>query len=427
MKKVFKSKYLANIIAVIFFCIILLTMEAAAYFLVPHKTRIERILSILEQDRQLFWKQRSNLNTIFEGVPIKTNDLGFRNRKIISKKKKDAFRIVCLGASPTFGWGVNEKQVYSFQLEQLLKQKYTQQKEIEVINAGVIGYSSHQGLQLLKKEIIKIAPDIVTVAYVINDVDKYRFFRSNGKSDKVLKAKNRVAVYTENFLDQSNIVRAMRKIKSQYQPGDEQYFGTNNGNKYVDTRRVSRSDYESNLREIIQIATHEGIKVVFIKMPVNLPARTNISNEMWQHAEEYILSAVASLEHKNYRQAVTMLNKAVVLNSDSAKAQYYLGISHEKLRRKEDADAYYESSIKKELLECGRLGKIYNEIMEKVASEENISLVDVVSVFNEYLDENDADLFLEERNDSIHPSALGHTLISKAIYKSLVDEYIIGK
>ncbi|MCX7648424.1 MAG: hypothetical protein N2Z60_07425, partial [Elusimicrobiales bacterium] len=70
------------------------------------ETYYDKIIKILTQDSALLWKTKPNLNTIFESVVLKTNSLGFRNHEISVKTKK---RIIIMGASPSFGWGVDEE------------------------------------------------------------------------------------------------------------------------------------------------------------------------------------------------------------------------------------------------------------------------------------------------------------------------------
>jgi len=67
---------------------------------------------------------------------IQTNEVGMRHPSI---KPKKGFRILCVGESVTFGWGVDVKDSYPSQLSKLLN--------VEVINAGVpsarVEYSSY--------------------------------------------------------------------------------------------------------------------------------------------------------------------------------------------------------------------------------------------------------------------------------------------
>ncbi len=133
-------KVFRKLIIVMFsICIILIFGEIMAGMFAPQKNRLERILDILEQDSMLFWKQKKNLDIKFEGAKVHTNSLGLRNKEAMIKKGNDVFRIICLGASPTFGWGVKEEQTYSYQLENLLKKIILKNKKLKLLMQGLLG------------------------------------------------------------------------------------------------------------------------------------------------------------------------------------------------------------------------------------------------------------------------------------------------
>lgn len=422
-----KRKHLCGqIIAPLFICAMFLLAETTAGLLISPKNRLERILAVLEQDADLFWKQKSNLDTVFEGVRVKTNSLGLRNGPVQYEKKKDTFRIICLGASPTFGWGVKEGQKYSGQLEQLLRKEFKESKSVEVINAGVIGYSSYQGLKFLKNKMIKFSPDLVVVPYVLNDVDKHRFYRSNGKSDKELSSKSKILVGVENFLNRSMLVGALRKMVVKYQSLAMQYFGSGGESEYIEIRRVALEDYRENLKEIVDVARKNGSEVIFLKMPVNLPASEYVSDQTLFQTENYIEKALMQAVDYNYEGAIVSLNRAVDLNPYSGKAFYYLGKYYARIKSFDEARESFQKAVKMELFECGKLGKKYNRAMQEVADKEKVILVDIVSEFDEFRKSSTADLFLDVRNDTIHPSSTGHAIISRAIYKTIMDNSFIN-
>lgn len=72
-------------------------------------------------------------------------------------------RIVCLGDSSTFGMNVEEADTYPRQLAALLDE--AQPGRFEVMNLGVPGYTSRQGLELLRREVLGLQPDVVTFAF----------------------------------------------------------------------------------------------------------------------------------------------------------------------------------------------------------------------------------------------------------------------
>jgi lysophospholipase L1-like esterase len=76
------------------------------------------------------------------------------------------YRILTLGDSCTFGLGVDDAQTWPAQLQQLLN---ADGDRVEVINAGVPGYSAFQGRRFLEKEGLHLAPDLVIAGFGFND------------------------------------------------------------------------------------------------------------------------------------------------------------------------------------------------------------------------------------------------------------------
>ncbi len=97
---------------------------------------------------------------IFE---VNTNSQGFRNAEFSAKPAPGTFRIVCLGDSITFGWGMDEKYSYPRVLERYLNSRPGAKTRVEVINAGVPGYDLEQITLYLTNKILSLKPHLVTV------------------------------------------------------------------------------------------------------------------------------------------------------------------------------------------------------------------------------------------------------------------------
>ncbi|MDF0643550.1 MAG: SGNH/GDSL hydrolase family protein [Nitrospira sp.] len=110
----------------------------------------------------------------FEGfgplnVPIRINDLGFRDGEHASEKPADVVRILGLGDSFLFGWGVPEDQTFLRRLEQQLARRTG--RRIETINAGVPGWGLNQYYIYLTLMGRQLDPDLVVLAYFVDDLN----------------------------------------------------------------------------------------------------------------------------------------------------------------------------------------------------------------------------------------------------------------
>ncbi len=375
------------------------------------------ILKIIKQDRKLIWRQRPNLNLKFQGAKVITNSWGLRDREVDIKKDKNTFRIVCLGASPTFGWGVGQDKTYPSCLEKLLGSSNNIKTKVEVINAAEIGYSSHQGLVFLQENILKLSPDLITVSYVINDIDKDRFYRNNGYSDKELMPISKVKLWLENFMARSDIYNWIKHVIVESKRRD---IGCLAGGKSWRPSRVSQKDYRNNLKNFIKTATENDIKMLFIAMPVNLPALSYPPEEDIEKETLILNNANNFIKSKDYQKAISLGEEALQYNSYSSRAFYYLGFCFNLVNRPEKAKDCFEKAKKNESMHCGRLGKIYNDIMREVAGKSNIRIIDAASVFNTISADKETYLFLDPQGDTIHPNEKGHEIIAGQLFKVLL-------
>src|SRR5262245_57349264 len=99
---------------------------------------------------------------------IALNDEGFRSGPITKEKRRGALRIACIGDSWSFGMNVNQEAAYPGRLEALLRQRQPG-ADLDVMNFGVLGYSSFQGLELLKRRVLDLHPDVVLIGFGMND------------------------------------------------------------------------------------------------------------------------------------------------------------------------------------------------------------------------------------------------------------------
>jgi GDSL-like lipase/acylhydrolase family protein len=97
------------------------------------------------------------------------NSLGYRGPEITVPKPNGTFRIVAIGSSVTYGNLLGDDETYPAQLQAILRDQYGYQ-HVEVINAGVGGYSSAEYLTAFQYRILDLQPDMIIVYESTNDV-----------------------------------------------------------------------------------------------------------------------------------------------------------------------------------------------------------------------------------------------------------------
>ena len=94
------------------------------------------------------------------------NSDGFRDRTFEHTRAPGTHRIVVLGDSVAFGYGVDLEDSFPKVLERLLNDVGTGH---EVLNFGVGGYNTTQEVELYRERAQLWQPDVVLLSYVMND------------------------------------------------------------------------------------------------------------------------------------------------------------------------------------------------------------------------------------------------------------------
>lgn len=104
------------------------------------------------------------------------NSMGLRGPEISVDKPPGVIRVACMGDSSTYGWMVPGHKTYPRLLETLLN--ISASHHYQVINGGVLGHDSTDGLNRFVEKILPLHPDIVTIYYGVNrdrkHPEKYR-------------------------------------------------------------------------------------------------------------------------------------------------------------------------------------------------------------------------------------------------------------
>jgi lysophospholipase L1-like esterase len=255
-----------------------------------------------EGDAWLGWKLAPNLeNRWWDYTTFSTNSLGIRHDREITNKPNNGIRILCLGDSVTFGYRVPESfpedhlnfnpdhQPYPLLLEQRLRNS-NPDRSIEVIDMATPGYTTHQGLAWLKRDIAKFKPDLVTVNFGWNDTDvRPESDRQTLPTDRWsvtrrwLSARSQAVIYASRWLESSlqKLSGGHPNPNQPWQPG---------------VTRVSEQEYLDNILAISDLAQQHGAKVVVIAQvyrdPKTNPFQANIITK-------YRRSLAATMTSKN--------------------------------------------------------------------------------------------------------------------------------
>jgi lysophospholipase L1-like esterase len=122
----------------------------------------------LSANKKLIYELRPSLNTTY-GRPVITNATGMREtRDFDLVAPPGTVRIVGIGDSGMFGFGLEQDQDYLSVLERRLAARHGG-TAYEVLNFGVPGYNSQQEMEVLRARALPYRPNIVIVGWCVND------------------------------------------------------------------------------------------------------------------------------------------------------------------------------------------------------------------------------------------------------------------
>lgn len=182
----------------------------------------------------------------------------FRGPEVATAKPAGTLRVICYGDSNTdgpLGGGA-----WPEALAQVLRQA-AGERPVEVLNAGVTGYTSYQGARRFEQEVDVYHPDVVLVSFGWNDGAN-----AIGADDKTFAASTafqaagpwRVRLRRLLFRYDAVLVAARALTASTAVP---------QGTGAAWDPRVSLDDYVLNLRAIVSRARTAGVRVVLMTRP----------------------------------------------------------------------------------------------------------------------------------------------------------------
>jgi hypothetical protein len=124
----------------------------------------------------IVYELRPGLDGTFRGQALRTNSLGIRGaREYARKKPAGTFRVVGLGDSNLFGWGVGEGEPYLQILEKRLDRDGS---HFEALNFGVPGYNGVMEVATYEHRAAELDPDLVILHYIGNDFGLPHFLQA---------------------------------------------------------------------------------------------------------------------------------------------------------------------------------------------------------------------------------------------------------
>lgn len=128
-------------------------------------------------------QHRPNSQAKLMGVDVSINALGMRDTEI-NTDQSDETRVLMLGDSITFGWGVPQSDTVAARLEPILTKQ--RGSPVNVLNSGVGNYNTAMQVAWFERYGLDLNPDAVVLNVFINDAEPTPRTESVPWWDKVL-------------------------------------------------------------------------------------------------------------------------------------------------------------------------------------------------------------------------------------------------
>jgi lysophospholipase L1-like esterase len=367
-------------------------------------------------DPELLWKPTPG----YSAGEVRINRRGTRGPEFQVPKPIGLFRIVLLGDSVTFGFNVPEELSYARRLESSLRASWSRSsgpaREVEVINAGVIGYTTWQGRMLFERSVRFWDPDLVVVLFGYND------HHSSRASDRERSLDRGRAMVLGRMARETSAARLFERLR-----------GLWSGTGLLDrpVPRVGVEEFTDNILALRDEAKAGGSEILFLTVPIRpqLPLVENFREirvregasvrTVWMRQIDVALQAFAGAaetlrghffgaaelsEFTRHPEHCTRTWRLAESYRDLPVFHYLAARCYQARGETEKAGVA--------MSECARLDderrevEAYNERLRRLAQVAKIQVLDIAPVFGD-----EAALFL----DVVHPSPEGHHRIAAAI------------
>jgi lysophospholipase L1-like esterase len=237
----------------------------------------EKHSGIFEGDPLLLWRLKPNLDhAIWDFTVLSTDSEHLRSEqssRSLQPKPPGTIRIVCLGDSVTFGYRVPvvwpdrpteydpDWLTYPMLLEKHLRAA-NPGRNIEVITMAVPGYTSHQGLAWLRRDIARLQPDLLTVTFGWNDASLSDVPDRDGIRTNWYAVGVRWLVdHSQAFAHATRWLRAREALKQQAESK------TRPQTRPRPVARVSQQEYLDNMLAIVDLARQRRTATIIIAAP----------------------------------------------------------------------------------------------------------------------------------------------------------------
>jgi lysophospholipase L1-like esterase len=301
------------------------------------------------------------------GVPVTINSLGLRDRELERPKPARTIRIVGVGDSITFGYGVRLDETFLKVLERRLNESAPGDIRYEVVNAGIEATNLDYYYGFVDTSAAALEPDLVMINLALNDIAEYTPVTGSAAPATSGSAPARAVRAVNDFLLQHSYL----------------YLTS-----YLNLKSVL---YWAGILDINRVHDYD-----FLTLEPSSPKQARA----WDSTLKTLDRLVALARQRGYPVVVTVFPMEVQLSAE--RLEFY---------RKT-----YGTTLGPEALS----GEPQRRL-KKFGAGHNVVVVDLLPAFRAAADET---IFLRNgaiTYDPVHPSVAGHRVAAEALHQALMS------
>jgi lysophospholipase L1-like esterase len=349
--------------------------------------------------RDIGWERAPNFEgrLVFDfGEHIRKHDAqGFLAYDTAQIQDTSKPRIVAIGDSNTYGWGVAPEAAWVEVLDRALP-------AANVINLAWLGYSSFNGYKTLLKYGDQLKPELILASFNFND----RRYVYDGRIDSDEKfARNFEASQKRDryeWLDKVHTVTLMRSMMRRAGLIQPEPLPAEPDARSLQAR-VPPEQYRENLRRIAQYGLERNIPVIFLLLKDN------------PYYTEQIRRGIELRNAGEYNRAIRAFTLGLTNQISGTLSRKYLALTYDQAGESEKARS--AGRIERQLepidgLHVIHLDSEYNKIMLEVGQEFGLTVVDARAML---------DAHPEQFIDLCHPDEFGHARIAELMLRAVKE------
>ena len=210
-------------------------------------------------DARFAYISKAGAEGTFQGVTVRINSHGFRGPETTPSKAQGTRRLMLLGDSVVFGWGVDQDRIFPALLQRRIDPT---RERLEVVAAGVNSWTTRTEYEFFEDIGINFDPDILVLIISSNDTDanqegntaisKHVLF--SGKKEKRTLFSNMIEDIVRSAARASYVAAHLKYFAERYYVTRSQDAASETDPRWLDARLA--------LDDLVELCRDRGIEVL---------------------------------------------------------------------------------------------------------------------------------------------------------------------